>query len=89
MNKIVEKAIKIDKLNNQLPELEIGDIVTLGEVWDGNGQTPEDSYSYHLTDDGEDGESNYRVDINYEFDIVENNEDELETLVKITNIDLV
>ena len=82
MNKIVKKAIEMDQFNNynQLPELEIGDIVTLGEVWDGNGEIPESSYSYKLTD----------VDwINYEFDVIEEKDDELETVIKITDICLI
>ena len=49
---------------------------------------PEDSYSYLLTDNGMDLQSNYPVHINYVFEIVEENEDPLETLVKVTNIEL-
>lgn len=89
MNKVLAKAIELDQFNNQLPELEVGDVVTLGEVWDGEGEQPEDSYSYHLSDNGEDGNGNSPIDINYEFEIVEKNEDILETLVKITDISLV
>lgn len=89
MNKVIAKAMEINKFGANLPELEIGDVVTLGEVWDGNGETPEYGYSYYLTDEGEDGESNCRVDINYEFEIVEKKGNELETLVKITDISLV
>ena len=78
MNKIVKKAMDMDQFNNELPELEIGDVVTLREVWDGEGETPEDSYSYMLTDNDW---------INYEFEIVEETEDN--TLVKITDISLI
>lgn len=78
MNKIVKKALEMDQFNNQLPKLEVGDVVTLGEVWDGEGETPEDSYSYKLTDNDW---------INYEFEIVEETEDN--TLVKITDISLI
>ena len=89
MNKIVKKALEMDQFNNQLPQLEIGDVVELGEVWDGNGEIPECSYSYHLTDCGEDGESNYPVDINYEFAVIEEKENKLETVIKITDISLI
>ena len=87
MNKIIKKALEMDQFNNQLPQLEIGDIVTLGDVWDGNGEIPECSYSYHLRDCDE--ESNYPVDINYEFAIIEEKENKLETVIKITDISLI
>ena len=45
MNKTVEKAMEINSRENY-PELEIGDVVTLGEVWDGNGDNPV-SYGYN------------------------------------------
>ena len=89
MNKIVEKAMKLNQFKSDLPELEVGDVVTLGMVWDGEGEAPEDAYSYHLTDNREDGESNTSIDINYEFEMLEEKENELETTVKITNIDFV
>ena len=89
MNKILKKALEMDQFNNQLPELEIGDVVELGDVWDGNGEIPEGSYSYHLTDCGEDGESDYAVDIDYKFSVIEEKEDELKTIVKITDISLI
>ena len=62
MNKIVKKAIEINQFTNDLPELEIDDIVILGKVWDGNGETPKNSYSYKLTD------SDW---INYEFEVID------------------
>ena len=89
MNKIVKKALEMDQFNSQLPELEIGDVVELRDVWDGNGEIPEDSYSYHLTDCGEDGESDYAVDIDYKFAVIEEKEDPLDTVVKITDISLI
>lgn len=78
MNKVVKKAIEMDEFNNDLPNLEIGDEVSLGRVWDGEGENPEDSYSYKLTDTDW---------INYEFEIVEQTEDK--TIVKITDISLI
>ena len=88
-NEILRKAESINQFGTNLPQLEIGDIVTLSDVWDGEGEAPEDSYSYLLTHDGEDGESNMDIYINYEFDILEGKENVLDTVVKITNIDLV
>ena len=80
MNKIVKKALEMDQFNNTLPELEIGNVVTLSKVWDGQGETPNDSYSYQLTD----------MDwINYEFEVIEEKEDKLETVIKITDISLI
>lgn len=89
MNKIVEKAKEINKLQDYIPELEIGEIVEINDVWDGTGEVPEDSYSYLLTHDGEDGESNYDISINYEFEVVKKADNPLDTEVKITNIELI
>lgn len=89
MNKIVERAKEINKLQDYIPELEIGEIVEINDVWDGTGEVPEDSYSYLLTHDGEGGESNYDVSINYEFEIVKKGENPLDTEIKITNIELI
>lgn len=85
---VAKKANEINELQESLPEVGVGEIVKLAEIWDGNGDVPEDSYSYLLTDNGMDLQSNYPVHINYVFDIVEENEDPLETLVKVTNIEL-
>lgn len=85
---LAKKANEINELQDSLPELGVGDTVKLADIWDGNGDVPEESYSYLLTDNGMDLQSNYPVHINYVFDIVEENEDPLETLVKVTNIEL-
>lgn len=89
MNKIVERAKEINELQKYIPELEVGEIIELNDLWDGEGETPENSYSYLLTNNGEDGESNTDVSINYEFEVVEEKENPLDTVIKITNIDLV
>lgn len=76
-----------------IPNLEIGEVCTLADVWDGNGETPLDldegigDYSYDLTPDDF---------IEYEYEIVDKGdytgEDEdqgrlaLDVAVKITNI---
>ena len=62
-----------------LPELIIGDEVKLADVWDGNGDVPTESYSYQIS------EAEW---INYEFEVIEENEDTLDTVVKITDIEL-
>lgn len=73
------KAMEMDEYSNDLPPVDVGDIVTLSEIWDGNGDAPETSYSYQLTD------SDW---INYCFDIIEECENPLESLIKITDIEL-
>ena len=75
----IEKARKIDEFNNNLPEVAINDTVELKEIWDGEGETPESSYSYKLTDTDW---------IDYQFEIIEEKENSLETIVKITGIEL-
>ncbi|MBS5080692.1 MAG: helix-turn-helix transcriptional regulator [Clostridium sp.] len=85
---VAKKANEINELQDSLPEVSVGDIVKLTEIWDGNGDVPEDSYSYILTDNGMDLQSNYPVHINYVFDIVEENEDPLQTVIKVTNIEM-
>lgn len=89
MNKMVKKAKEMNKFQDYIPELQIGEIVELRNVWDGEGEVPENSYSYLLTDEGEDGQSNYPISINYEFEVIEKKGNPLETIVKIINIDLV
>lgn len=81
-----EPLIDYRSLKIQIPDVKIGDIVPLKEIWDGNGEVPEDSYSYLITNNGEDGESNYPIWIDYVFEIIEVNEDVLETKVKIVDI---
>ena len=56
---------------------EVGEIVELNDVWDGEGEAPDDeesgsygSYSHKITNDQW---------INYEFDIVEKKENPLDT----------
>ena len=79
MNSIVEKAQTIDQYNNNLPDVEQGGEVTLSEIWDGTGEVPEDSWSIQLTD------SDW---INYTFEVVEKSDDPLNTVVRISDIEL-
>jgi hypothetical protein len=82
MNEALNRAKEIMEgvYVQNLPQIKIGDVVKLGDVWDGQGNTPEESYSYQIS------ETDW---INYEFEIVEEKDNELETLVKITDIDLI
>jgi hypothetical protein len=104
MNEVVKKAKEIMEANSiyeqDLPNLEIGAEVTLSEVWDGNGEVPEDSYSYKIANEQW---------INYEFEFTgykqvtktedhihyttafekeEGEERSLDSIVRITNIEL-
>lgn len=81
MNNTVKRAMEIDEWGQNLPDVEIGDVVTLREVWEGDGEIPTESYSYTLTDDDW---------IDYRFEVVqENKEDPMETMVRITEINLI
>lgn len=77
MNAIVERAKDI--YNGYLPDVEIGEICEINDVWDGNGSCPEQSYSYQLTDTDW---------INYIFEVIELKENELDTVIRITDIEL-
>lgn len=81
MNKIVKEAMKINN-GEYVPDLEIGEICEMNDLWDGNGEFPEGSYSIQL------GEYDDPCPqwIDYEFEIVEEKENELDTLIKITDI---
>lgn len=82
MNETIKKAKQImeDSYNDYLPDVEIGEICEINDIWDGNGDCPNQSYSYQITD----------MDwINYVFDIIEVKENKLDTVIKITNIELI
>ena len=79
MNNIVEKAKAMDQFNNDFPDVEVGGAITLAEIWDGTGDVPEDSWSIQITD------SDW---INYCFEVIEEKEDPLENVIRITDIEL-
>lgn len=87
MNKIIEQAYKIQEkpYKRELPEVEIGDICKLEDIWDGEVEPQEYdgdntySYSYGLTDTDW---------INYVFEVIEKNENALKETVKIIKIEL-
>jgi hypothetical protein len=80
-NKVIKKATEIMEgvYRQELPNVNVGNIVRLGDIWDGNGEIPETSYSYQVS------EFDW---LNYEFQIVEKSNKALETVVKITGIEL-
>lgn len=82
MNKTVEKAKEIQTSDyiGYLPELEVGEKVEMNDLWDGEGEVPEESFSIQLDD------MNW---INYVFDVLEEKENPLDTIIKITSIDLI
>ena len=103
MNEVVERAQKIQEKAEEvyrdqyLPELEIGEICEINDVWDGKDVITgieegtctagdKGSYSYQISDTGEDGVSNDPVWINYEFVVKEVKENFMETVVEITDI---
>ncbi|APQ78758.1 hypothetical protein [Clostridium botulinum] len=90
MNKIVERAKEINKFQKYIPELEEGEIVELNDLWDGEGEVPKDSYSYLLTDNGENDDTyGYDININYVFEIIEEKKNPLDTVIKIIEIEFV
>lgn len=101
MNSIVKKAYKINDRAEywdiNIPDLEIGDVVELREVWDCEEpwtehdwtEYPCGSYSYIVSHAGEDGNENIDIYINYIFDILQVDDDELSNLVKIVDIELI
>lgn len=81
MNEIVKEAYnRMDEdYKRYIPELEVGDIVEMNDLWDGSGDYPEKDFSIQVSD----------LDwINYSFEIIEEKEHELDTLIKITAITL-
>ena len=79
MNAVVKEAMEMMEEKRYIPDLEVGEICEMNDVWDGDGDVPEDSYSYEVTD------SSW---INYVFEVVEEKDNDLDTLVKIVNIEM-
>lgn len=83
MNEVVKRAMEIIKNSEWdtiIPELEIGEEVKMNDLWDGNGEVPEESYSYQLDDNDW---------IDYRFEVIEKAENSLDIKIKITAIELV
>jgi len=101
---IVKQAMEIMEANSiyeqDLPNLEIGAEVTLSEVWDGNGEVPEDSYSYKIANEqwinyefkytGYKQVTKTKDHVHYvtEYEKEEGEEHTLDSMVRITNIEL-
>lgn len=87
MNEIVKKAYEInqnsswDRKLDYIPELEIGEKVELNDLWDGCGSDPTENGEYTIKIDDTDW-------IIYFFEVIEMKENPLETIIKITGIDL-
>lgn len=79
MNKNVKYAMKINEFDYVLPDVEIGDVVDLSHIWDGSGDVPTKSCSYLLRDNEW---------INYVFDILDEKDDPLDTVIEIIDIQL-
>lgn len=79
MNEAVKRAMEIIKnseWNTVIPELEVGDIVEINDVWDGEHSIDGlDEFNYKV---GEEHSYSYQLDpengINYLFEIVEHGE---------------
>lgn len=77
---IIAEAKKIASENGfdvKLPELDIGQKCKLSDVWDGEGETPEEDYSYEL------GHGDF---INYEFYTLLECNNVLDNIIKIRDI---
>ncbi len=88
MNDTVKRAYELNKEEadfemGYIPDVEVGETVEINDIWDGNGENPTEredySISYKVTDDDW---------INYCFEIVEKKENELDTLVRVTEIEM-
>ena len=77
--KILNKAKELNEYESYLPDLQVGDIVEMNDLWDGNRDVPEESFSIPLND---------LEWINYKFKILEEKENGLGTIIQITNIEL-
>ena len=80
MNNVVEKALELDQFGNDIPDIEQGGGLTLSDLWDGTGDVPQESWSIQLTD------SDW---INYCFEVIEEKEDPLDNVIRITDIELI
>ena len=81
MNAMVKKAYKMmeGEFKGNIPELEVGETCEINDLWDGNGDCFYDSCSYPITD------NNW---INYVFEVIEKKENVLDTVIKITGIEI-
>lgn len=88
MNKVIEQAYNMQErpYRQKLPEVEIGDVCKLADIWDGEIEPPEYgeentySYSYGLTDTDW---------INYVYKIIEESENVLDRTVIVIAIELI
>lgn len=97
MNEVVKRAMEINEKSELrgecfIPDVEVGDICTLADIFSGDGDEDEilasGSYSEVITHDGEDGNGNTDIWINYAFEAIEAAENALDATIKITKIEL-
>lgn len=80
MRNIFKEAERLNEFGTIIPMVEIGQIIELGDIWDGKGELPEISWALPL---------NELDSINYEFDIIEENEIPHKTSIKIMSVDII
>ena len=99
---IVKQAMEImeGEYVRDIPNVDIGDEVRLADIWDGEGDIPEDSYSYKIADEqwinyefkytGYKQVTKTKDHIHYvtEYEKEEGEEHTLDSMVRITNIEL-
>ena len=77
----VQEIIEInEKYNENLPVVEVDSFVNLFDIWDGNGETPDESYSYTLDD--------YQS-INYLFTVLNPQDRPEEQAIRILGVELI
>lgn len=95
MNTVVKEAIEINKkaeFEVKIPNVEIGDVCELSDIWDGNGDGDEilsdNSHAFMITDTDMNGNGNLPIYLEYRFEIIEKREGILNSVIKITDIQL-
>lgn len=97
MNEVVKKAKEINEMAGKnlkgmyIPDLEVGEECEINDIWDGEGNVDDalnGSYSIKITENGEDGKGNLPIWINYNYEIMQEKNNTLDTIVKITGIEI-
>lgn len=97
MNEVVIKAKEINTMAEKelkgmyIPDLEIGEECEINDIWDGEGNVEDvmnGSCSIKTTENGEDGEGNIPIWINYTYEILEEKNNCMDTIVRIKGIDI-
>lgn len=51
MNANLKRALELKDNDSELPMVDVGDVVRLFDIWDGEGERPTTSYSYYVNED--------------------------------------